>query len=184
LRGLQRADLLFLLPALAVVLVQDILWRRGTAVAVALGRFGPLPRLRAWLGRQPPAIALPLFLVPEICSRGGWLVSAWLLLQGEPLEAVMLYGGTKLIAGLSALWIYVACEPALLRVRWFAWCRTIVLDSVTTLRQAVAPSTARPPGRLGRVLAYIRQDGRSAPDGEDRGGRKPGVALPVPPAAP
>ena len=31
----------------------------------------------------------------------------------------MLYAGTKVVAGLLAIWIYTGCEPALLRVRWF-----------------------------------------------------------------
>ena len=89
-------------------------------VMQAIGRFPPLARLRAAIGRLPPGLALPLFLAPELCSRGGWAGSAWLLLSGYPWRAAALYGATKILAGGTALWIYAACEPALLRVAWFA----------------------------------------------------------------
>ena len=58
--------------------------------------------------------------MPELCSRGGWAVSAWLLWQGHPGRAMAVYAGTKLLAGGTALWVYFACEPALLRIPWFA----------------------------------------------------------------
>ncbi len=91
--------------------------RRGLRVATG---WPPLARLRAAIGRLPPALALPLFLVPELCSRGGWAMSAWLLWQGHAGRAMAVYAATKLLAGGSALWIYAACEPALLRIPWFA----------------------------------------------------------------
>jgi hypothetical protein len=44
------------------------------------GRWGPLARLHGRVGRLPAMVALPLFLIPELCSRLGWIVSAWMLL--------------------------------------------------------------------------------------------------------
>ena len=89
-------------------------------LAQAIGRWPPLARLHAAIGRLPPGMALPLFLAPELCSRGGWAASAWLLLSGHPWRAAAVYGATRLLARGAALWIYAACEPALLRVAWFA----------------------------------------------------------------
>ena len=83
-------------------------------------RIAPLQRLHRRMAGLPPTLALPLFLVPEAASRGGWFASAWLLLHGAGWQALLVYGLTKLLAGLTALWIYKACKPALLRVGWFA----------------------------------------------------------------
>ncbi len=111
-------------PAARLLLALSAITLRTQAalrpVVQAVGRFPPLARLHAAIGRLPPGLALPLFLAPELCSRGGWAGSAWLLLSGYPWRAAALYVGTKLLAGGAALWIYAACEPALLRVAWFA----------------------------------------------------------------
>ncbi len=114
------ADALLLIPVLLAVLAQDVLWRAASALLNGVRRLGPLQRLHVRIARLPPGVALPLFLVPEAASRGGWLFSAWLLLHGAVQEALVVYVLTKLFATLSAVWIYQASEPALLRVRWFA----------------------------------------------------------------
>jgi hypothetical protein len=79
-----------------------------------------MQRLHQRLARLPPGVALPLFLVPEAASRAGWVASAWLLMTGAAWEALLVYVLTKILAGITALWVYRACEPALLGVRWFA----------------------------------------------------------------
>ena len=113
-------SLLLLPPALLAVIVADGIWPRVRRAGLVIANWPPIARLHARIARLPPAIALPLFLVPEACSRLGWVVSAWLVLQGEAWRALAVYAGTKLIAGTLALWICHACLPTLLRVRAFA----------------------------------------------------------------
>lgn len=140
------ADAFLLIPALLAVLAEDVLWRAVSALLRWVRRLGPLQRLHARISRLPPGVALPLFLVPEAASRGGWLASAWLLLHGAVQEAMLVYVVTKLIAGLSALWVYRACEPALLRVRWFARVHGMVLQlrgTARAWRAAVLPGGGR-----------------------------------------
>jgi hypothetical protein len=140
------ADALLLIPVLLAVLVEDVLWRAASTVLGGVRRLGPLQRLHVRVARLPPGVALPLFLVPEVASRGGWLFSAWLLLQGAVQEAMLVYIVTKLFAGLSAVWIYQACEPALLRVRWFARMHGMVWrlrGAVHAWRGAVLPRGGR-----------------------------------------
>jgi len=72
-------------------------------------------------------LALPMFLVPEGASRVGALWAAWLLVQGHYRAAAAVYAGSKIVASLVAVWIYRACEPALLTVPWFAQVRAGVL---------------------------------------------------------
>jgi hypothetical protein len=107
-----------------------------------------------------------MFLVPEVASRGGWIVSAWLLLQGAVQEAMLVYVVTKLLAGLSALWIYQACEPALLRVGWFARMHGMgqrLHGSVRRWRGAVLPGGGRFMRLRQRLrIGPARSPGRSA----------------------
>jgi hypothetical protein len=111
---------LLVVPAVLVVAVEACIVRPAGAVLDALHRVPVMQRLHQRLTRLPPGAALPLFLVPEAASRAGWVASAWLLVSGAAWEALLVYVLSKLLAGLTALWVYRACEPALLRVRWFA----------------------------------------------------------------
>lgn len=114
------------LPRILKASLLPLAWIAKTAEHVAgavlrrAERVAALQRLQRRLAGLPPALALPLFLVPEAASRGGWFASAWLLLHGAGWQALLVYGLTKLLAGVTALWIYQACKPALLRVGWFA----------------------------------------------------------------
>lgn len=110
-----------------MALAEILLWRSAKWLGRRVSRRLRLPWLRAWLGRLPPALALPMFLVPELASRAGAIWAAWLLLGGHYRAATILYVGSKVTASLVAVWIYGACEPALLKVGWFAQVRAQVL---------------------------------------------------------
>ena len=132
-------DALLWLPAILVVAVEHGVWRPVRGVLSRLHRIEALRRLHDRLAALPPGAALPLFLVPEGASRAGWLASAWLLLNGAAWEALLVYVLTKLLASLTALWVYTACAPALLRVAWFARAHGAVLR----MRGALFPPNSR-----------------------------------------
>ena len=112
----RTAERLLIRAMAAASILRSFTW----PIMQAVGRWPPLARLHAALARMPPWLALPMFLVPELCSRAGWVASVWLLLAGHPGRAMAAYVVTKILAGGTALWIYFACEPALLRVGPFA----------------------------------------------------------------
>lgn len=119
-----------LLPvALLIVLLEEVVWR---GAHVLLRRLGALPAVRALsvsLAGLPGWAALPLFLVPEAAGRVGELWAAWLLYNGHPRSAVLAYVIVRLLATLIVVFIWQACAPALLRLRWFArataWVRAV-----------------------------------------------------------
>ncbi len=157
-RRLPLAEGLTLLTAIVVVVLADSLrwlWLTSAAASVRLGRWRRLLRLRARVARLPPGVALPLFLVPELCSRCGWIVSAWLLLGGETLLALLVYAGSKLVAGVAAVWIYQACEPALMQIRWFAALSHRMSAMGTALRSRLLPG--HDGGGFGLPVAQARQ---------------------------
>ena len=155
-RQVRRYDLvgrLLLVPAMLAVCGHDILWpplRRGVGLVLA---WGPLVRLHHRIGRLPAGVALPLFLVPEACSRLGWVLSAWILLHGHAWRALAVYAATKLVAGSIALWVCSACLPALLRVRVFAAVHAAVVRSQRDLADWARRHTG---ARFGAAMARVR----------------------------
>ncbi len=149
-RDWRALDVLLVAPALIVVLVQDRARPFARRLSSLLHSRTPLGRWHAGMARLPPAAALPLFLIPEACSRGGTLLSAWVLLHGEGWRALAVYAGAKLFAGSTAWWIYSACRPALLRWRAFF--------HLHAMAAAVgrAMTRRRGDGRFTTVLARLR----------------------------
>lgn len=132
-------DAILIVPAFVVVVIEDYGLRPTIRAAHWFHRVSRLERLHRRLAKLPPGAALPLFLIPEAASRAGWFASAWLLLTGAGWEAVTVYVLTKLFATVTALWVYRACEPALLRVKWFAR----IHATVQRMRHAVVKSNPR-----------------------------------------
>jgi len=129
-----------LIPAMAVVLViagAARLWRMGAGAFGWLGAMPPVTWLTHQVGRLPAAVALPLFMVPELFSRAGWVVSVWLLVEGRAQTALLVYAGSKLVAGLAALLVYRACRPALMSIGWFARMHDAIRGMVFALRAAI-----------------------------------------------
>ncbi len=116
-----------LLPvAVLVVLLEDVVWRGARAILRRVTELPAMAALRDWLARLPGWAALPMFLVPEAAGRAGELWAAWLLYRGHPKSAVVVYAVVRIAATLVVVFIWQACEPALMRLGWFAWASGIV----------------------------------------------------------
>jgi hypothetical protein len=136
-------DLLLLVPALLVVVIEHVLWQGSRAI---LRRVADLPAVRAaqrGLGRLPPYVAVPLFLVPDLFSHAAGLWATVLLAQGHVVSATLVAVLFKGVATIVLVWIYQACEPTLLRVAWFARlhhavlaARNWILDRTRPMREA------------------------------------------------
>jgi hypothetical protein len=136
-------DLVLLLPALLLVLLEHVLWAGSRAILRGIAGLGAVRAAQLWLGLLPPYAAVPLFLVPELCSHGAGIWATVLLARGHVVTATLIAVVFKGVATLVLVWIYQACEPALLRVAWFArvhnsvlTARCWVLDRVKPLRDA------------------------------------------------
>ncbi|MGC8475099.1 MAG: hypothetical protein ACP5NP_01975 [Acetobacteraceae bacterium] len=168
-RGIARSlDMLLFIPALLYVLTEHVLWAGARALLRGLGAVALVQAAQAWLGLLPPLAALPVFLVPEVFSHASELWAAVLLARGHLLAAGLMAVLGKGLATIVLVWIYHACEPALLRVRWFArahdaalrW-RAGLLARTDPWRRAAAVRLAR--ARLGPgaiVRRFLRWRGR------------------------
>jgi hypothetical protein len=159
-------DLLLLLPALLLVLVEHVLWAGSRAILHGIAGLAPVRAAQLWLELLPPYAAVPLFLVPEMCSHGAGIWATVLLARGHVVTATSIAVLFKGAATLVLVWIYQATEPALLRVAWFARlhdgvlaARRLVLDRVVPLRAAalrrLRSSVARA-GWLGHRFQELR----------------------------
>jgi hypothetical protein len=132
-------DLLLLVPALLLVLGEHVLWQGSRAVLRGIAGQPLVKALHIWLGLLPPSLALPLFLVPELFSHASEFGTAFLLAKGHLAAAAIMVVLGKGLATLILVWIYQACEPALLRVRWFARTHHAILRARAALLARFAP---------------------------------------------
>ena len=150
---------LLLLPlALLLVVLEDVIWAGALAVLRGLRRASPVRALEAWLRTLSGYAALPMFLVPEILGKVGELWAFALLASGHPVAGVETYVLIRLVGTLIAVFIYQACEPALLQIAWFAravgWVHAVRDWAVSLVRPALARMRALL--RLGRGRLTLR----------------------------
>ena len=146
-------DLLLLPPALLLVVIEHVLWAGSRALLRAVAGLGAVRAAQLWLGLLPPHAAVPLFLVPELASHGAGLWATVLLARGHLVAATAIAVLIKGIATLVLVWIYQACEPALLRVAWFARVHEAVLAMRRWILDRVAPLRDTALRRLRRSVA-------------------------------
>ena len=130
-------DFLLFVPALLYVLSEHVLWAGARTLLRGLGGMSIVRAAYAWLGLLPPYAALPVFLVPDLFSHASEFWAAVLFARGHLLAATLLAILGKGVATVILVWIYQACEPALMRVRWFARLH----DGVMALRSRILART-------------------------------------------
>ena len=132
-------DVALLPAALVVVVFEDVVWAGAKAVLRGLSAFPPIRRLDAWLRMLPGWAALPLFLIPELLGRVGEIWALVLLADGHVVAAAAVYLWVRLLATLIAVFVYHACEAALMRFAWFAWIVRLVLGIRDWALALIAP---------------------------------------------
>ena len=134
-----------------VVVLEDVVWAGARAALRALNSFAVVRSLDAWLRGLPGWAALPLFLLLEVLGRVGEFWALGLLMQGHAVSAAVTYVWVRLVATLAAVFVYHACEAALLRYAWFV----TVLGWIRMVRDwamaRIAPWRARFRGMAGRA---------------------------------
>ena len=147
-------DLLLFPLALVIVVVEDVCWAAAkSALRWARARL-PLHRLEVILHHLPGWAALPLFVIPEALGKLGELWALALIARGHFIGGVIAYCVVRIIATLIVVFIYHACEPALLQIRWFA----AVIAWLRRLREWVMRAVRPQMERL-RIWASHRRGG-------------------------
>jgi hypothetical protein len=157
-------DALLLPAALVVVVLEDVVWAGARAVLRALVRLPPVRQLHHQMGRLPGWAAVPLFLVPEAGARAGEVWAVALLVRGHTVSFLLVYTLVRLLATLVAVFVYQACETALLRIVWFAalvrWTqasRDWTLAKLRPLRDRLHAAVRLAPGLVARRFTAVRR---------------------------
>ena len=135
-------DLLLFVPALLLVVTEHVLWAGSRALLRTIAGLSAVRAAHLWLGLLPPYAALPMFLVPDLFSHASELWAGVLLARGHLIAAALFVVLGKGLATVVLVWIYQACEPALLRVAWFARLHHAVLRLRERVLNRVRPARA------------------------------------------
>ncbi|MCB8874083.1 hypothetical protein [Acidisoma silvae] len=138
-----------LLPLALLLVAFEIGLQAGARV---LRRWKPVRMLELTIGRLPPWAILPLFIIPEAMSHIGGFYAAYLLAHRKLLAATLVAVLVKGVGLLIALWIYQACRPALMTIRWFAW----VHGKVEAARDWAMGRMRHPLSQLRRAMRRVR----------------------------
>jgi len=126
-RALKRILTTILLGVAAIVIAaEELLWQFAKVYAL-LGKLPVFRSIEAWITRLPPYGSLVLLGLPAVALAPVkllafyWLASGHALLGGGTIITAKI-AGTALVARL-----YQLTRPALVRIRWFAFCEEQVL---------------------------------------------------------
>jgi hypothetical protein len=154
-------NLLLLPVAFVLVVLESVLWAGVRTLPHRVLHLAAIQGLRLWLAHLPGWAALPMFLVPEGVGRIGEVWSFVLLYRRHAVSAALVYILVRLVAVLIAMFIYHACEPALLRIRWFArmvaWLVVLRDWTVALLNRPLRALGQRSPRLLRRRMAALRR---------------------------
>lgn len=116
-----------LLLAALFFLIEGALWRLAACYAW-LGKLPVFRQLEGGLTRLPPYGALAVFAIPSVCLAPIKFLALYWIAGGHPAlgaSTIVLakIAGTALVARL-----YQLTRPALVTLRWFAWCEAHILQ--------------------------------------------------------
>ena len=161
-------DALLLPLALLLVLFEETL----QGIARLVRHFGPLRRLEARLARLPPWAILPLFIIPEAMSHVGGFYAAYLLAHRKIVAATLVAILVKGVGLAVALWIFQACRPALMTIRWFAWLHGKVAAARAWAMIRIHPALSRVRRALAALRALLPWRPRRPEPGRPHSGRR------------
>ena len=108
--------------AATVLLLEEWLWDVGARIMAAVARVVPLAPLARWIAGLGPAAALCLFVLPGLLLFPVKVLALLAIAKGHALTGVCTIVAAKLAGAAAVARIYALTLPALLRLRWFAWC--------------------------------------------------------------
>ena len=103
-----------LFVAAVVLLLEEWLWDRGTAVLARLGRRPFVHTVEGWARTRPPPQALALFVVPVVVVYPCKVVALVALGAGYVAIGVIAFVAAKIVATALFARLYQLTEPALM----------------------------------------------------------------------
>ncbi|RAU22221.1 hypothetical protein CU669_08815 [Paramagnetospirillum kuznetsovii] len=105
--------------AVALMLLEEYLWRELKALMARIGRLPLVARLEAHIAALPPLWAAALFVVPGALMLPFKLTAIWAMAHGHVVWGVLVLLTAKLTGTALFARLYTLCRPALMTVGWF-----------------------------------------------------------------
>ena len=152
---------LLLIPAFAIVLLEETIWRWARALGALLARIPVFAALERMVPRLDPRVVLALFLVPVVLLFPVKLVALWLIGTGHPFGGLALIIAAKMVGTAFSARLYTIAEPRLLELPLFVRLHGMVMRLVARAHAFLDASPAwqaarRAVARAKAGLAEIR----------------------------
>lgn len=133
------------LIAALLVLFEDLVWEKITALVAIVARWRLVARLEAWIARRGRHTTLALFAVPILCLIPVKLTALWLIASGHAISGILVIVCAKLTGTAVSARLYVIAQPKLMTFETFvgvrAWalrCNAWAHDALDRLGVAAA----------------------------------------------
>ncbi len=153
---------LLLIPAFAIVLLEETIWRWARALGGLLARIPVFAAIERVVPRLDPRLVLALFLVPIALLFPVKLMALWLIGTGHAFTGVTLIVVAKMVGTAFSARLYAIAEPRLLELPLFVRLHGVVtrllarahayLDA-TPAWQAARRAVARVKASLAQIRA-------------------------------
>ena len=138
-----------LFVAAVVLLFEEWLWEKSTAVAARLGRLPLLSDLESWIRRRDRWAALALFVAPVVVIYPFKALALYAMARGYVTGGMTAFILAKLVATALFARLYQLTEHAIIQFRWVRRTRAAFLRGRAFVH---AWLDAQPPYRRARVL--------------------------------
>lgn len=145
---------LILLAAL-VILFEDYVWAKVTALAAIVARWRLVARLEGWVLRRGRRTTLALFAVPIACLIPLKLTAVYLIASGHAVTGVLVIIAAKLTGTAISARLYAIAQPKLMTFETFVWMRAKVLRFNAWAHTVIDRLKARE--AIARVKAALRR---------------------------
>jgi hypothetical protein len=132
-----------------VLLFEEWLWEKSTAVAARLGRLPLLSDIESWIRRREKWSALALFVAPVVVIYPFKALALYAMARGYITGGVTAFILAKLVATAVFARLYQLTEHAIIQFRWVRRTRAAFLRGRAFVH---AWLNAQPPYRRARVL--------------------------------
>ena len=142
---------LMVLAAL-IILFEDFVWARVTALVAALARLRLVARLEAWVLARSRHTTLALFAIPIACLVPFKLFAVWLIATGHIVSGILVIVAAKVTGTAISARLFVIARPKLMTfetfvrvhaavLRFSAWAHGLIeaLGVPAAIRAALAP---------------------------------------------
>ena len=104
-----------------LILFEEWGWEPLQRLLARIGRWPGLRWIEGWVRRMPPWAAVILFAVPAALLLPIKLLALWAIGQGHLVLGMLVIVGAKVVGTAIVARLFTLTQPALMRLRWFAW---------------------------------------------------------------